>query len=132
MDAPVAQTASADGLVSASSSGFAGGEDAPAAAPTTDPSMPGGVVGAAQAAAQAGQAPGAAVLSQGAATGPAGYDGGDDVSLGSTASAQGDGGFVGGDAASDPVIDDAAAVLAQSSVQAPAPDIDIPQSLDEG
>jgi hypothetical protein len=30
------------------------------------------------------------------------------------------------------VIDDAAAVLAQSSVQAPAPDIDIPQSLDEG
>jgi hypothetical protein len=78
------------------------------------------------------QAPGAAVLSQGAATGPAGYDGGDDASLGAAALAQGDGGFVGGDAASDPVIDDAAAVLAQSSVQAPTPDIDIPQSLDEG
>lgn len=128
MDAPVAQTTPADGLVSASSSGFAGGDDGP----TTDPSMPGGVAGAAQAAAQAGQAPGAAVLSQGSATGPAGYDGGDDASLGSTASAQGDGGFVGGDAASEPVIDDAAAVLAQSSVQAPTPDIDIPQSLDEG
>ena len=42
------------------------------------------------------------------------------------------GGFVGGDSASEPVTDDATAVLAQSSVQAPTPDIDIPQSLDEG
>lgn len=117
-----------DGLVSASSSGFAGGGDSP----TTDPSMPGGVVGAAQAAAQAGQAPGAAVLSQGSSTGPVGYDGGDDAALDSSASAQVDGGFVGGDAASDPVIDDANAALAQSSVQAPTTDIDIPQSLDEG
>lgn len=126
MDASVAQSASADGLVSASSSGgFAGGDggtvDTGGGAPSASPDAPGaGPVNA------GGSVPGVV-----------------DMSLGSSADAgaseallrQGggsDGGFVGGESTSEPVIDDAAAVLAQSSVQAPTPDIDIPQSLDEG
>jgi len=138
MNGPVAQTESGDSLVSASSSGFSGGDQEL----TTDPSMPGGVVGAAQA------APSAAILSQGSAANPAGNDSGNDASLGAIITAQADekfvggenlvsassSGFSGGDEAltTDPAIHDAVAVLAQSSAQASTPDIDIPQSLDEG
>lgn len=127
MDAPTAQSASADGLVSASSSGgFAGGDG-------------GSVQASGGSASTSTDAPGAGPVNAGGSV-----PGVVDMSLGSSADAGAseallrqeggsDGGFVGGDAASEPVIDDAAAVLAQSSVQAsPAPDIDIPQSLDEG